>query len=439
MKKIKDYLEKFFLFDLLAWLTVSFAALSLWAAFGVQSWLWAFAWMLWAAIIPIVASTFWWTKIQASWPTAPMTAVSMLVIWYAFNTFGNNIQAMQFITLVFLLTWLFLILFWIFRLWNLINKIPHLVIIWFMDWIAILIWLDQFKKLFWLFWKNIITWSHIWNIFFALITFVFILLFPKLIKKIKLNNTIKSLIPTTLIAIIVFTLIINIFWLDLEKVSLWRTISSLGWFINQIYSYFPSKELLYNKMLLFKALWFGLQLAILAYLDSLLTSVIIDKMTKLKTKRNKELIAQWLANGISWLLWWLPWAQATIRSVLLIKEWAKTRLAGIFVWIFTLLWILIFKNFITYIPLTIFIWILFKVWLDVFDLKYLSDFIKNKRYKNKFRIIQFIFVVYTILITVFVNLNTAVISATIIFYLFKYFNIIKDIEVQEDTTEEKED
>ena len=39
------------------------------------------------------------------------------------------------------------------------------------------------------------------------------------------------------------------------------------------------------------------QLALLGYLDSLLTSLVIDKLTHTETKKNKELIAQGIANA----------------------------------------------------------------------------------------------------------------------------------------------
>ena len=50
--------ENTFIFDLLAGLTVSFAALSLGAAFGTMSGRGAFAGMVGAAIIPIITSAF---------------------------------------------------------------------------------------------------------------------------------------------------------------------------------------------------------------------------------------------------------------------------------------------------------------------------------------------------------------------------------------------
>ena len=85
--------ENTFVFDMIAGLTVSFAALSLGAAFGTMSGRGAFAGMVGAAIIPIITSLFGGTRLQASGPTAPMTAVSALVVAFAYENFPDKVFA----------------------------------------------------------------------------------------------------------------------------------------------------------------------------------------------------------------------------------------------------------------------------------------------------------------------------------------------------------
>ena len=94
---------KRFLGDVTAGLTVSFAAISLGAAFGAMSGRGAFAGMIGAAVIPIITSAFGGTRLQASGPTAPMTAVSALTVAFAYDSFPDKTLAEQFITLVFIL------------------------------------------------------------------------------------------------------------------------------------------------------------------------------------------------------------------------------------------------------------------------------------------------------------------------------------------------
>src|SRR5688572_4648457 len=112
--------KKTFLADITAGLTVSFAAISLGAAFGVMSGRGAFAGMIGAAVIPIIASAFGGTRRQASGPTAPMTAVSALLVAAAYDSFENKDLAEQFITLVLIMSSLLLIIGGVLRLGKLI-------------------------------------------------------------------------------------------------------------------------------------------------------------------------------------------------------------------------------------------------------------------------------------------------------------------------------
>ena len=69
-------------------------------------------------------------------------------------------------------------------------------------------------------------------------------------------------------------------------------------------------------------------LAILGSIDSLLTSVIADNMTKTKHNPNKELIGQGIGNTVASVFGGIPGAGATIRTVVNIDAGGKTRLSG---------------------------------------------------------------------------------------------------------------
>ena len=73
--KVSNTSESTFVYDIIAGLTVSFAALSLGAAFGTMSGRGAFAGMIGAAVIPIITSIFGGTRLQASGPTAPIHTI----------------------------------------------------------------------------------------------------------------------------------------------------------------------------------------------------------------------------------------------------------------------------------------------------------------------------------------------------------------------------
>ena len=76
-----------------------------------------------------------------------------------------------------------------------------------------------------------------------------------------------------------------------------------------------------------------------------------------------------MANASVAIVGGIPGAQATIRSVLLVKENASMRLAGILVGVFVLLEMLLFQDMLRLIPQAVFAGVLFKVGYDVFDFR----------------------------------------------------------------------
>jgi SulP family sulfate permease len=150
-------------------------------------------------------------------------------------------------------------------------------------------------------------------------------------------------------------------------------------------------------------------------------------LTKEKSNLNKELIGQGLSNGLAALCGGIPGAQATIRSVLLYQEGARTRVGAVAAGIFTLLGLLVFRNYIGLITSAVFIGVLFKAALDVFEKEFLMIYIERKWYRSRKRNIQFAFIMYTMLMTAFYDLNMAVLSATIFYYVGKRFFGIEDL------------
>lgn len=421
-----------FVKDLLAGLTVSFAALSLGAAFGAMSGRGAFAGMIGAAVIPIITSLLGGTRIQASGPTAPMTAVTAVVVAGAYELFPDKALAEQFITLTLLMFSLLLILTGVLRLGKLIAYVPNAVILGFMNGIAVLIWYDQIVKIFGFGGKKIMAGDLTQNVLIAVITLAMIFLIPMLLKAVGIPEKIRGFVSAILVSIIIMTGIANLLNLPVEKVELGNTVASFGEFFALVSSYFPSGSILTGEYLL-KALPYALQLTILCYLDSLLTALVIDRMTKEQTAQNKELIAQGIANGVVGILQGIPGAQATIRSVLLVKEDAQTRLAGVMIGVFVLICIFFFKDWIVLIPAAVFAGVLFKAGWDVCDREFTRVYFQKGWMKSVNRNFQMFIILLVTLITVLLDLNIAVLVGTILFYavqkLFKSLDIT-DVEAE---------
>jgi sulfate permease, SulP family len=406
--------------DILAGLTVSFAALSLGAAFGAMSGRGVFAGMVGAAVIPIITSLLGGTKLQASGPTAPMTAVTALIVAKAYELFPERQLAEQFITLVILLSGAFMVLAGIVRLGKLIQWIPNVVVFGFMNGIAALIWLDQIVKLIGYGDKLPLSGHLGLNLAVAVTTVGSIFFIPHLLGWAGIGAKYRFLFSPLLLTIVLMTLICTFFGLEIQKVELGGHIASLADYGQMLQNYFPTGQIL-TRDYLTKALPLALQLTLLGYLDSLLTALVIDRMTHTQTQQNRELVAQGIANTVAGLLQGIPGAQATIRSVLLIKENAQTRLAGVALGIFVLISLVFLKDLFVYVPAAVLVGVLVKAGWDVCDRDHLLAYFKKGWAKSPVRNFQLAIIMYTTIVTALLDLNVAVISGTIIFYAARYF------------------
>ncbi|MBP7822121.1 MAG: SulP family inorganic anion transporter, partial [Saprospiraceae bacterium] len=308
--------------------------------------------------------------------------------------------------------------------------VPNAVVLGFMNGIAVLIWYDQICKLFGFNGKEIITGNFYTNIIVAFSTIFCIFTFPQFVKMLGVKPKYRSFLSALLLSILFMTVVASIFNLEIQKVALGATFATFQDFGNIIYKYFPTSEILTlsNVQL---ALPLALQLMLLGYLDSLLTALVIDRITKEKTLQNKELIAQGVSNAVSGILQGIPGAQATIRSVLLVKEQAQTRFAGVMLGVFVLISIIFFKSWIALIPSAVFAGVLFKAGWDVSDRDYMKMYFKYDWVKSINRNFQMFIILYTTIATVIFDLNVAVITGSVFFYIiifvFKKYEL-KDVE-----------
>jgi len=354
--------------NLLAGLTTSFAAIALGAAFGVSSGRGALVGILSAGTIALITGLLGGTRVQCSGPTAPMTTVTTVFVSYSRaellapgtlspaawgDTHPDNCTAPDgtyapegcplpdhFCNIVMVLGACFIALMGATGLGPLIRKVPTVVISGFMNGIAVQIWWGQLKKLVGFAGTSAMvgsTWIN-WLVTFTTTASTFLL--PRLMRATLPPKLAKSM-PATLIVIGLMTL----FTLGveecaepeavdcIEKTKLGATIRSVDDVQRLVAAQIPGPTL-WSWELTWLALPFALQLAVLCYLDTLLTSLVVDKMvqerddSKEETNKSKELAAQGLANATVAAFGGLPGAQATIRSVLILKEGGTLRLAG---------------------------------------------------------------------------------------------------------------
>ena len=242
-KKLQEIIQ-----NLIIALTVSFAALSLGAAFGVLSGRsnGALIGMLSAGIIALVTSLFGGTRLQCSGPTGPMTAMITPVIQAAsvgiISAWGyDNITITNpdhFVNIVILLSSLLIIICGVLKLGSFIKLVPQPVISGFMDGIAIIIVVSQIEKLFGLGKIKAFEGVVYINILVAFLTLILIFIIPKLLNII--SNQLPKFLPGTLASIIFMTLISNLFPLNIENINISTNLNNLNDLKSILLDQFPA-------------------------------------------------------------------------------------------------------------------------------------------------------------------------------------------------------
>lgn len=171
---------------------------------------------------------------------------------------------------------------------------------------------------------------------------------------------ISKAIPSTLVALVVMSGVAIGFGLDyipIEKIPGGLPVPQL-----QIFSSFSFGTI--SPYILT-----ALTLSLLGAIDSLLTSVVADNMTKTKHNSNKELVGQGIGNSIAAFFGGIPGAGATIRTVVNINAGGKTRLSGMFAGLLLLFILLALGPVASKIPAAVLSGILITVGIGVMDYK----------------------------------------------------------------------
>lgn len=411
--------------DAFGGITAGIVALPLALAFGVSSGLGPEAGLYGAIFISFFAALFGGTATQISGPTAPMTAVSMVIIAgiVAAND-GSVEKALPAILTVFLLAGLIQVGLGFLGLGKYIRYIPYPVVSGFMTAIGVIILLtqilpsigyypkedtafvEQFKpqaeevilenilkeeagegilvlenfketidRAHKITPEQILKESQTLAAKEASGTVGAIKVLPRALQNINWLELILALgtifiiygfkrlttaVPSTLVALVVMSGIAYGFNLG------YRPISEIPGGIP-----IPRLEMFTNFSLgnITPYIFTALTLSLLGAIDSLLTSVVADNMTKTKHKPNKELIGQGIGNSIAALFGGIPGAGATIRTVVNINAGGKTKLSGMIAGIMLLLIMLVLAPVASKIPAAVLAGILITVGIGVMDYK----------------------------------------------------------------------
>jgi len=160
-------------------------------------------------------------------------------------------------------------------------------------------------------------------------------------------------------------------------------------------------------------------LALLGAIDSLLTSLVADNMTRSRHDSNKELIGQGIGNTFAGLFGGTAGAGATMRTVVNIRTGGKTRISGMIHAVFLLGVVLGLGSLASYIPNAALAGILLKVGVDIIDWTYLKNAHRGPRW-------DLMLMILVLGLTIFVDLITAVAAGVVLAAIAFVEQVAKD-------------
>ena len=376
--------------DIFGGLTAGVVALPLALAFGEASGAGPIAGVYGAILVGFFAALFGGTPSQISGPTGPMIVVFAGV----FASLSGDLS-LVFATVI--LAGLIQILFGVLGFGQYIRLVPYPVVSGFMSGIGCIIIALQLARLFGhepegsgtipalLEVPNAISNPNIEALGIGVLTLVMVFLWPA---------SWGRYMPGPLAALIVGTVVS----LGLSNVPVLGAIpTGLPEFI------MPS---LSNDTVLIVC-EAALILAVLGAIDSLLTSLVADNMTRTRHRSNRELIGQGVGNVAAGFFGGIPGAGATMRTVVNIRTGGVTKISGMLHSLLLLAVVLILAPLASKIPHAVLAGILVKVGYDIIDLSYLKRAHLGPRF-------DLALMVMVLSLTVFVDLITAVVAGVVV-------------------------
>ena len=331
--------------DLLAGVTVGIVALPLALAFGITTGAGAAAGLITAILAGLLAAIFGGSNYQVSGPTGAMTVVLVPIV----TKYGVE----SLIPLGFFAGLLTLIL-GILRTGSLINRVPWPVMEGFTFGIAVVIALQQIPtalatpsidggRTVATAWKTlqgaISAGLNYSAIFVVALTLLIKFSYPKLVLRFK----IKFHIPASFLAIVVSSILVILFDIDVPKV---------GQLPKAIFHF---SRLEFFGIGAYELISAVIAIALLASIESLLSARVADQMAHIHEDENKylpnrELFGQGLASMFSSIFGGMPATGAIARTGVNIRSGASSRLSAIFHSFFLLAVVLVLSPIISSIP-----------------------------------------------------------------------------------------
>jgi SulP family sulfate permease len=335
---LRDYSKKQFTSDLTSGVIVGIVALPLAIAFAIASGVTPDKGLITAVIAGFIISFLGGSRVQIGGPTGAF----IIIVYGIIQQYGTNG-----LIIATVMAGVILVIMGIARFGSIIKFIPHPVIVGFTSGIALIIFSTQIKDFFgmtfselpteffekWIVYAQNLFSLNYWAFLIGAVSLIIILIFPRITHR----------IPGSIIAIIISTLLVQLFHLPVDTIG-----SRFGEIPSSLPSpTFPEIDFATIRNLISPAT----TIALLAAIESLLSAVVADGMIGARHRSNMELIAQGVANIVTPLFGGIPATGAIARTATNIKNGGRTPVAGITHAIVLLLIMLFFGSWAKLIPM----------------------------------------------------------------------------------------
>ena len=403
--------------DIVSGSIVGIVALPLAIAFAVASGVSPEKGIITAIVAGFIISIFGGSRVQIGGPTGAF----IIILYGIIQQYG--IDGLLISTM---LAGVILILFGVFKLGNLLKYFPHPLIVGFTSGIALVIFSTQIKDALGL---NIdklpADFFQKWNVYFhslgsinyyALIITIATILITLNFKKI------SSKIPGSFVALILLTIIVQVFDLPVTTIE-----SFFGIISGDITFSLPDLDISNLSHYLVPAF----VIALLGSVESLLSAVVADGMIGGSHRSNTELIAQGLANIVTPFFGGIPATGAIARTATNVENGGRTPIAGITHSIVLLFIMLFFMNYAKLIPMSVLAGILIVVSFNMSEYKSFISILKGSPY-------DYIVLLSTFILTVVVDLTVAI-QVGIVLSSLLFMKRMADVEKHEIVKSDDED
>ena len=374
--------------DIFGGLTSAVVGLPVALAFGVASGLGAAAGLYGAIAVGFFAAVFGGTKSQISGPTGPMSVAMAVIV----TTHADSITEALTIAMM---AGVIQILLGALRIGRFVSYTPYSVTSGFMSGIGVIIILIQ--TLPFLGHKSAeggpLAAIRGWPEAFGDVNFSAVgIALATLVVGVAWPARLRKYLPPTLAALVVGTAL-GVLWLSDTLV-----IGDIG----PVPRGLPDFSLpTFDPGFLAAAAQPAITLALLGSIDSLLTSLIADSMTRTQHNPNKELVGQGIGNVAAGLFGGLAGAGATPGTVVNLRAGGRTQVSGVLRALILLALVLGLGPLAEEIPQAVLAGILIKVGWDIIDWRFLTRLLRVQRE-------HLLVMVITLGLTVFLDLVSAV-------------------------------